>query len=179
MQLWSSPLLPWSSQGLPDTSDHFPIMISNNTAIPCKIFRPRFLDNRADWGLFQAKCAKFNGDFAESNNVNAEAARIKRLIRKSANESIPLSRKPANSHRPIWFNSHIAKLISSRHKAWGKFRHWRNAANLLSYKRACSLVKRECRLAKKLTWTLFLNSQPLSGHAGSLVQSDQPKNCKY
>lgn len=62
-----APTLSWKTLALPEVGDHFPILIT--------------------------KLLRFNSDFTESTNINREASQIKRLLRKSANESIPISRR--------------------------------------------------------------------------------------
>lgn len=153
-----APTLSWKTLPMPEVGDHFPILISNDIPTPAKVFVPRFLDVRANWPLFRSKLERFNDDFDESNNINREAAQMKRLFRKAANESIPISRKPREKKKPIWFNSEISRLISTRQRAWRLFRRVRNRENGLCYRRLCALVKRECKKAKRMTWARFLNS---------------------
>lgn len=153
-----APDLTWSSLDMPEVGDHFPILISNYSSAHDRIFIPRFIDKKADWPLFRNKLSQFNENFQESYNVNREAAQIRRLFRKAANESIPLSRKPSGKNNPVWYNSTISKLIFMRQRAWRTFKRTRTQENGLIYRRSCARVKRECKIAKRRTWTNFLNS---------------------
>lgn len=83
------PYLKWSCLSLPGVSEHFPLKISNNVDIVKRQCIPRFNDKRADYLLYKRKVLQFNKLSQISVNVNREAAQIKRLIRKAANESIP------------------------------------------------------------------------------------------
>ena len=50
-------------------------------------------------------------EFNQSDNINRESVRIKRIIRKAGNETIPQSKNNNGKNSPAWFNSSIAKLI--------------------------------------------------------------------
>ena len=45
----------------------------------------------ADWQQFHMKGIEINSQFEESNNINKEAVQMKRILRKTANESMPVS----------------------------------------------------------------------------------------
>lgn len=168
--------LNWKTLALPEVGDHFPINIFNNINVIKKQFIPMFRDKHADWLKFKVKVTNTIDEFEESTNINKEAAQLKKIIRKSANESIPLSRKPSEKNSPIWFNSEIAKLTRLKQIAWKTFRRNRSSVNALNFRRACSIVKRECRNAKRLTWTNFLNS--LNPNIDSRVLWTKVKNIR-
>lgn len=153
-----APQLSWYCLDTPPTGDHIPIFITSNFSTHNTKFTPKFILKKADWQLFHSKLSTFNDSFQETNNINKEAAQIGRLFRKAANESIPISRKPPEKRKPVWFNSTISRLIAIRQKAWKTFKRVRTQENCISYRRACAIVKRECKIAKRLTWTNFLNS---------------------
>ncbi|KAI8122407.1 RNA-directed DNA polymerase from mobile element jockey [Lucilia cuprina] len=153
-----APMLEWNCLPLPEASDHFPLKISNKVDIVKRQFIPRFNDRKADWLLYGDKVSRLNDLFITSTNINREAAQIKRIIRKAANESIPISRRPNDKNNPVWFNTTISKLISMRQLAWRNFKRCRNQSNMLEYRRSTAKVKKECKIAKKRTWDNFLNS---------------------
>ena len=81
-----------------------------------------------------------NNNFEKTSNINKEAAQIKRILRKTANESIPLSHKPRVRNNPIWFNSEISKLIRLRREAWKTYKRCRILYNMLEYRKFCAKV---------------------------------------
>lgn len=105
-----APSLNWKCLPMPEAGDHFPIIIDNTIKNIERKFIPRFLEKRADWTCFKRKAMEINTKFAESSNINKEAALVKRILRSTANESIPVIRKPKVRNNPVWFNSDIAKL---------------------------------------------------------------------
>ena len=99
-----------------------------------------------------------NAQFEESNNINKKAAQMKHILRKTANESIPVSRQPNEKSNPIWFNSAISKLIQQRQEVWKFFKRCRSLTNVVHYTKLCAMFKRECEIARRKTWENFVNS---------------------
>lgn len=66
--------------------------------------------DKANWPAFSQKIDSIKGEFPQSLNINGEAAQIKRIIRKSANEIIPQSRKPKSNDSPAWFKFNHCKM---------------------------------------------------------------------
>ena len=48
--------------------------------------------------------------------------------------------------------------MRDKHVTWIRFKRHRNHQNGIDFRRACALVKRESKSAKRLTWENFLNS---------------------
>ncbi|XP_017472296.1 PREDICTED: RNA-directed DNA polymerase from mobile element jockey-like [Rhagoletis zephyria] len=150
--------LSWSCPSQTIAGDHFPIFMHNgNTHIEKKIIR-RFKEKQANWELFRNKTDLFDNQFVQSDNVNREAALLKRIIRKSANESMPTTRCPKRKSSPVWFNAEINTLIREKRKAWKKFRENKTPTRTLNYRRLCAQVRRACKKAKQETWKCFVNS---------------------
>ena len=107
--------LSWRCLDLPLVAHYFPILITNsaNTTIE-RNFISRFQVKKTDWVIFNTKGAIFNEKFEKSTNINKEAAQINPILRSSADESIPLNRKPAKENNSIWFNSQNSSLILAR-----------------------------------------------------------------
>ena len=64
--------------------------------------------------FFSMKVNRIMMEFPETPNVNKEAPQVKRIIRKSANESILQSKIPRSNNFLAWFNSSVAKLIKDK-----------------------------------------------------------------
>ena len=77
----------------------------------------RFLEKGADGEQFHIEGIEINSQFEESNYINKEAAQMKRILRKTANKSIPVSRQTKENNNSIWINSDIFKLIQQRQEA--------------------------------------------------------------
>lgn len=153
-----APGLVWTCLPMPEVGDHFPIKITNKIEVVKKQFSSRFKDKKADWSRFEKKSLEVMQSFEKSPNINKEAAQIKRILRKTANETIPQSRRPPIKNNPVWFNSEIAKLLQIKQQAWKLFKRHRSQSNGIEYRRACAKFKRESKSAKRLTWENFLNS---------------------
>lgn len=124
-----APFLTWKTLDMPEVGDHFPIVISDDASEGEKRFIPRFLVERANWQAFEGKVNCIMPEFKESTNINKEAAQIKRIIRKAANETIPQTTRPKNKNSPAWFNSSIATLVRLKQGAWNLFIRHRSIPN--------------------------------------------------
>ena len=67
-------------------------------------FLSRFLEKSADWQQLHMKGIL-------TSSLKNLTTLTKRILRKTANESIPVSRQSREKYNPIWFNSDIFKLI--------------------------------------------------------------------
>mgnify|MGYP004573409177 CR=1 FL=1 len=132
-------------------SDHFPI---KTTLFPLtnpeiEHFRPKFLIKKADWTKFEFKSQIYNLEQNYSVNINKESANIKRIILKSANDSIPTF-KPNRIHKTVpWWNQNLESLKKIKNRLWNEFNKNINLLNLINYKKANSKLKREIKLAKR------------------------------
>lgn len=153
-----APHLTWTTLDMPEVGDHYPIIISDNNSDVIRIFRPRFLVEKANWKSFEDKINVVMPEFEESININREAAQVKRIIRKAANETIAQTSKPKNNNSPAWFNSVIAELVMVKQRSWNLFIRHRSIQNCINYRRSCAKVKFESLIAKRKTWENFLNS---------------------
>ncbi|XP_053968255.1 uncharacterized protein LOC128869678 isoform X1 [Anastrepha ludens] len=133
-------------------------LITNTGPKYLKKVEKRFQERKANWDLFKGKNDILHHQFEQTRNVNKEAAQIKKIIRKSSNESMPLNQPLKQNEAPIWFNSEISKLVILKNKAWQKFKAKKTPVSSLNYKKISAQVRRACKQAKKETWTCFVNS---------------------
>ncbi|XP_017463473.1 PREDICTED: RNA-directed DNA polymerase from mobile element jockey-like, partial [Rhagoletis zephyria] len=84
-----APVLTWNCLPPSGSSNHFPILIFNNMLNINSRINPRFNTNKANWHLFTNKTNVYSQNFTTSVNINREAAQIKKVLRKAANESMP------------------------------------------------------------------------------------------
>ena len=131
-------------------SDHYPIEITlfpneNNHFTKRTVFKT----DKADWTKFQQLGSEYIKIDENSNNTNCLAARIHKGIIKCANESMP--KNTGNfSKKPIcWWNVHLNSLNLDRKEKWKDFKKSSSITNLICYKRANALFKRESKVAKR------------------------------
>ena len=134
-------------------SDHYPIditLFSNNAKISKK--RTTFIIDKADWNKFQSLCTKYIDIDETNNNTSCLAARFQKGIIRSANEAMPKSsgnyvRKPI-----CWWNEKLNILNNDKKEKWRNFKRDKTLNNLMSYKRANALFKRESKISKRLSF---------------------------
>ncbi|XP_049316160.1 RNA-directed DNA polymerase from mobile element jockey isoform X1 [Bactrocera dorsalis] len=145
-------------------SDHFPIITSLITPMQY-IIKPRskFLTDKADWLKY---CSLLNTSTSAeiiSENINAEASKIKRIIRSAAHISIPqASTKKFSAKLPYWSNL-LTALRNTKQALWSKFKQSVTTENLIRYKKANSNFRRELKSAKRIALEkLTANIKPTS-----------------
>ena len=144
-------------------SDHFPIYITlfPPPYINRQKLKPKFNTKLANWDKYQNSCTSLHKARPPSDNINREAANICKIILQSANVSIPRSKI---FHKRIpWWNKKLETLKKEKNRFWHLFKRNMVLVNLLNYKRANAVYKREIKAAKrasiyKLTSTITPNS---------------------
>lgn len=137
-------------------SDHYPIelqiLIGNNIRQP---YLTKFNTKRANWDIYRDKISQFSDLINISDNVNKEAASIRKIIRLSANESIPLSSKIKRAKSVPWWSPELQKLRNEKQLSWKQFRRNMSTENLILYKRNNAIFNRAKKLAKTKSFNEF------------------------
>lgn len=140
-------------------SDHYPIMtqvLGNCQYHPTKI--SKFIIQRANWDIYRNKISNYNTKYSTSPNVNKEAASIRKIIKLSANESIPIS---SNKERPKtvpWWSLDVQMLRDKKQQSWRQFQRNMSTENLLIYKKNNAFFNRAKKLAKINSFKDFTTS---------------------
>lgn len=167
ISLCSAQLAPFCSWSILDSlcgSDHFPIITSLQTNLPTKQSYPvKYLADRADWEKFKTECELTLTKVPASSNINKEAAIILKAIRGAANKSMPRTRTQNAGKRLPWWNSVIAELRHSKQQAWHRYKRNLNNENLMEYKKANALFRKEVKASKRASFEKFTGEiNPLS-----------------
>ena len=84
-----------------------------------------------------------------SENINKECASITKIIRTSANDSIPLSNTNRRSYKNVpWWSKLLTDLRDKKQAAWKNFRNNLSTINLIDYKKKNALFNKQKKLAK-------------------------------
>ena len=98
----------------------------------------------------------YNSTIQSSENINKECASLTKIIRTSANLSIPLSKRNKNYSKNVpWWNLKLKELRDQKQLAWREFRNNMCNENLIKYKKQNALFTREKKLAKALCFEEF------------------------
>ncbi|XP_055605713.1 uncharacterized protein LOC129753889 [Uranotaenia lowii] len=150
--------LSWQVENDLCSSDHFPIRVMFNIPPKKQNSRPRWLENQADWQLFENTLLEIL-----PHNTTPNLTTITEAIVKSAEASIP--RTSGNYHRKAvpWWNNQVQQLIKDRRH---KLRHLRNLAPddrmradaLKMFQASRNAARRGIMEAKKNSWENFVAS---------------------
>uniref|UniRef100_A0A0K8VY27 Putative RNA-directed DNA polymerase from transposon X-element n=1 Tax=Bactrocera latifrons TaxID=174628 RepID=A0A0K8VY27_BACLA len=133
-------------------SDHFPIITSLSTPKSYNVKpRSKFLTEKADWPTFCSLAISLSNNKPPCPNINAETTAIKSIIRSAAHLTIPQSStKKFTAKLPYWSNL-LAILRNNKKRLWTKFKRNRTDNNLIEYKKANAVFRKELKSAKRIS----------------------------
>ncbi|XP_017491644.1 PREDICTED: RNA-directed DNA polymerase from mobile element jockey-like, partial [Rhagoletis zephyria] len=117
-----------------------------------------FKTDRSDWCKFEVACETFSCSFPISSNTNQETSNIHKVIRSSANRSIPLSKAKPFRPSPLWWSTELSALRDKKQNAWHDFKRNRTQSNLILYKKCNALFRRSAKNAKIRSFQKFTSS---------------------
>ena len=165
LTLISSPLASLSTLWTaPDIgSDHFPVVTRIGVA-PCTVryaVRPRWKFDTGSWPAFQRALLPLPPEPVDSlhDSVSSFTANLiaasAQAFQRTKDCIYPRYNKP-------WWNAECARLVALKHQAKKRLISQPSLGNLIAFKRAAALVKREVKLAKTSSWSRFCQSLSLS-----------------
>ena len=104
------------------SSDHFPIVSSDNRKVPLGRTHSRWLVQKANWPLFE-KLSFIDSCENNENDIMSELKNFNKKIIKAADVSIPKSKTISKRHLVPWWSREIQTAIRERKKALGLFIH--------------------------------------------------------
>ena len=132
-------------------SDHFPILISiksNNSQNKIPPKPSRFNCKLANWNVYQNHILNDTDKIAPSSNINKETANITKIIRSSANRSIPVTNTRKRKKNVAWWSPKLGQLRDEKQIAWRFYRQNVNVNNLLDFKKKNAIFNKEKKKAK-------------------------------
>ena len=160
-----SPKCTWSILDDLHGSDHFPIVTKLHLGPKTDYLKPKpkFKLDEANWKKYQ-KIIDVKLLHSEiSEEVNNEAAKIQKIIRFSAHNSIPQTKNRPTKFTTPWWSNVLSELREIKQSAWYEFRRCRSDFHLIAYKKANAKFRYTAKNAKKESLEKFTASiNPLS-----------------
>lgn len=145
-----APFCSWATLSDLHGSDHYPILIKIEKCVDNiqTKYKPKYKTEAANWNLYQNHCDNNLCKAKTSNNINQQAASIKKIIRSAANVSIPQTKKRVYRPRVVWWNANLEKLRTQKQDLWHNFKRNRTDTNLILYKKQNAMFRRAVKDSK-------------------------------
>ena len=144
----------WSVSKDQHNSDHFPIIIEQNT-FSIEDHNPKWKLNRANWDLFNTLCTGklIPENFKESSDPISDFTSSLIEISK---ECIPQTSTNPTKSNP-WYNDDCKEAIKQRKQALSKFKISPNSNNLNDVKVFRAKARRTIKLSKRKSWRSYVS----------------------
>ena len=144
----------WSVCEDQHNSDHFPIIIEQNT-FSTEDHNPKWKLNRANWDLFNTLCTDklVPENFKESSDPIADFTSSLIEISK---ECIPQTSTNPTKSNP-WYNDDCKEAIKQRKQALSKFKRSPNTNNFNDIKVFRAKARRTIKLSKRKSWRSYVS----------------------
>ena len=144
----------WSVCEDQHNSDHFPIIIEQNT-YSTEDHNPKWKLNRANWDLFNTLCTGklVPENFKESSDPIADFTSSLIEISK---ECIPQTSTNPTKSNP-WYNDDCKEAIKQRKQALSKFKRSPNTNNFNDIKVFRAKARRTIKLSKRKSWRSYVS----------------------
>lgn len=148
----------WVVDQDPRGSDHFPVILNFHTTLNNIGKRPpRWKLSKADWSIFK-KEATFDLLALHDMDVDQANKIVTDMIINAATVSIPQTSGRLPRRPKPWWNSECERTRRVQNRAWGIFRRYPTAPNLLAFKKARAKARWTRRQSKKESWATFVSS---------------------
>jgi ribonuclease HI len=138
-------------------SDHFPIILSDNTHINPNQRPSRYIFNSADWNVFPI-LANITSDMVENCTIDEAVQKVTSTIIYAADCCIRKSCGRIRRQTKPWWNQDCKNTYKEQRKAWNKFKRYPTTDNLIHYKKCKGIFRRTLRRSQKDSWARFVNS---------------------
>lgn len=148
----------WSVYENPYGSDHFPVILKFRSMANNLSTRPaRWKLSEADWVLFREEADLSLLSFQDAT-IEQQNNMITESIISAAIHSIPQTSGRLPGRPKPWWTADCQASRKAQNKAWGIFRRYPTAANLLIFKQARAKARWTRRRAKRDSWRSFVTS---------------------
>lgn len=152
------PLFQWSIHEEICFSDHFPIIISFHPSInfsnECP-FRPCSY-GKADWVRYQELTSNLAEIPSNSDNINLKVSKFNDIILQASVQTI--SKCQVKTKCVPWWCNEIADCITSRKRAFKKYRKNPSIENFINFKKCRAHARQIVQTKKSASWLQFLSS---------------------
>ena len=139
------------------SSDHFPIVLSDNRKIPLTRTHARWLVQKANWQLFE-KLSFFNQSDDNESDIILKLENFNKKIIKAAEIAIPRSKTNPKRRSVPWWSKEIQNAIRDRRKSLRLFNASPSTPNLINFKKNRARAKYLIKQAKKRSWEEYIST---------------------
>ena len=157
-------------------SDHFPIVLTNNSPILDPLSRYKF--NKADWDQFQTLCSQ-SLVIEEFEKFRDTIERFSLTLLDIADQSIPKTKPSNKKHDKPWYNDSCKTSVRKRRAALRKFEISPTHENLENLKIIRAKARRSIKDAKRKSWQSYvskLNSRSSTKKVWDMIRKINGKN---
>ena len=156
--------LSWSTHPDLCDSDHFPIIITQNTVNPqISQSTRKWILSKADWPMFTSLTADIHL-IPPTDSIDHDITQFTQFITQAAEITIPKTH-PSPKNRPVpWWSPEIKTALKKRNAALNRYKKTHDLTHLIEYKKLRAKTRYLLRSAKKQSWISFVASinQPVS-----------------
>lgn len=146
----------WSVDCDPNGSDHFPIWLRLNAALPGS--RPaRWNHRRARWAEFTAQ-SLLDICPTPGDNVTSLIGSVNSTIIAAASDTIPRTSSAPHKNPVPWWTEQCRLAVARKKRALRRFQRSPTTPNLISFKQARAAARRTVREAQRTNWQSYITS---------------------
>ncbi|GFV12027.1 putative RNA-directed DNA polymerase from transposon X-element [Trichonephila clavipes] len=159
-------------------SDHFSVILSQDSDTDGKTFPPTYSYHRADWALF-TQLAVIPDAMVKTESVDTAVQEVTNVLIAAADLSIPkVSSHSFQRYKP-WWNTDCQTAYKNQRKLWGIFRRYPTTENLLAFKKAKANARRVRRQSQRQSWIRYVSSLTSSTSSKQLWKKVKAANGIY
>ncbi|XP_072403009.1 uncharacterized protein [Diabrotica undecimpunctata] len=153
----SAPKLSWQTADDLHDSNHFPIIIRDNTYDQVSV-RSYWRFNKANWPEFSKKSESLICKLPNSNNIDDSIKLFSDAIIKAALTHIGKTTISSRHKVVPWWNSQCELAIRQSKTALNQYRKHKSPENLIKYKKLKAKAKYVVKQSKKTSWHNYVSS---------------------
>ena len=138
------------------SSDHFPIIISNDSSVPVSR-APRWCTDKANWPLFK-ELSHIEVSANELPTVNEAVHYLTSVFMNAGNQSIPKTSGKFHRKPVPWWNIQCTIKHRAMRATFTRYRRHKCVYYLILFKKARAQFRWQIKHARRESWVLFLSS---------------------
>ncbi|XP_023213908.1 uncharacterized protein LOC111616768, partial [Centruroides sculpturatus] len=169
----------WEVGSNPLSSDHFPIFLKYRGRESCETARPpRWKLETADWPSFST-LANITEEMVNTADINDAVEVVTSSIIQAAEKTMGKTSTRYPKHPKPWWNQNCEAAFKAQKKAWGIFRRYPTAENLIAFKKAKANARRIRRQSQRDSWRKYVSSITSSTSSKAVWDKIHKINGKY
>ncbi|XP_023225338.1 uncharacterized protein LOC111626255, partial [Centruroides sculpturatus] len=140
------------------SSNHFPIFLNYRGRESCETARPPCWKlETADWPAFSS-LASITEEMVNTADINDAVEVVTLCIIQAAEKTMGKTSTRYPKHLKPWWNQNCEAAFKAQKKAWGIFRRYPTAENLVAFKKAKANARRIRRQSQRDSWRKYVSS---------------------